>query len=76
MTTKELYNRITLGTCVSGQFTVAIEYRGEEYTCKSNNTLAYDAIRFDADPKESHAIEWFLVQQHTEAVVTSHTFHQ
>ena len=54
MTTKELYNRITLGTCVSGQFTVAIEYRGEEYTCKSNNTLAYDAIRFDADPKESH----------------------
>ena len=47
MTTKELYNRITLGTCVSGQFTVTIEYRGNEYTCKSNNTLAYDSIRFD-----------------------------
>lgn len=54
MTTKELYNRITLGTCVSGQFTVTIEYRGEEYTCKSNNTLAYDSIRFDPEPGESY----------------------
>ena len=54
MTTQELYDRISTSTCLRGQFTVTIEYRGKEYCCKSNNTLAYDVIRFDADPKESH----------------------
>lgn len=54
MTKKELYNRITLGTCLSGQFTVTIEYRGKEYRCKSNDTLAYDSIRFDPEPGESY----------------------
>lgn len=54
MTKKELYNRITLGTCLSGQFTVTIEYRGKEYRCKSNNTLAYDSVRFNPEPGESY----------------------
>lgn len=54
MTKKELYNRITLGTCLCGQFAVTIEYCGKEYRCKSNNTLAYDSVRFNPEPGESY----------------------
>lgn len=45
MNTKELYDRITIGTCLRGQFDVEIEYRNKTYRCKSNNTLAYDCLR-------------------------------
>lgn len=45
MTLKQLSDRIDLGTCLHGQFLVTIRYRGGEYRCKSNNTLAYDAVR-------------------------------
>jgi len=45
MTTKELYNRITIGCCAGGQFEVEIEFRNKTYRCKSNNTLAYDCLR-------------------------------
>lgn len=47
MTTKELYDKITIGCCASGQFTVGIEYRGKSYFCQSNDTSAYDCIRGD-----------------------------
>lgn len=44
MTLKELSNKVDLGTCLMGQFKVAISYHCKEYTCKSNNTMAYDTI--------------------------------
>ena len=44
MTTKQLYDKIDIDTCVSGQFKVTINYRGCTYHCKSNNTMAYDSI--------------------------------
>lgn len=45
MTLNELKNKIDVDTCLMGQFKVTINYRGKDYTCKSNNTQAYDAIR-------------------------------
>ena len=45
MTLKEFSNKVEIGTCFMGQFKVTINYRGKDYTCKSNNTQAYDAIR-------------------------------
>ena len=42
MKTRDLENKIYVGVCLSGQFTIRIEYRGKQYSCKSNNTLAYD----------------------------------
>lgn len=44
MTLNELYDKMSIGTCLSGQFTVTIIYRGKEYSCKSNNTQAHDSI--------------------------------
>ncbi len=45
MTTRELVYRIDLGGCVRGCFRVTINYRGKEYSTRSNDTLAYDMIR-------------------------------
>lgn len=43
MKTRDLENKVVyVGVCLSGQFTIRIEYRGKTYSCKSNNTLAYD----------------------------------
>lgn len=45
MKTRDLENKIYVGVCLSGQFTIRIEYRGKTYSCKSNNTLAYDRYK-------------------------------
>lgn len=45
MTLKELENTMTIGTCVGGTFEITMEYRGKTYSCKSTNTLAYDAYK-------------------------------
>lgn len=55
MKTRDLENKIYVGVCLSGQFTIRIEYRGRQYSCKSNNTLAYDRYKnsdyfFDKQP--------------------------
>lgn len=47
MTNKELQDKMVIGTCLRGQFTVTIKFRGNTYSCKSNDTLAYDCIRDD-----------------------------
>lgn len=48
MTLRELQDKIyRVGVCCSGQFEVVILYRNKLYRCKSNNTLAYDAIKSD-----------------------------
>ena len=44
MTTKQLQDRITISAVGTGSFYVKITYRGRGYSCKSYNTLAYDAI--------------------------------
>jgi len=44
MTLKQLKDRTTvvcIGTC---QYRVTITYRGKEYTCKSNNSTAWDRM--------------------------------
>lgn len=45
MKTRDLENKIYVGVCLSGQFMIRIEYRGKTYSCKSNNTLAYDRCK-------------------------------
>ena len=55
MTLKELQRKVySIGVCCSGQFEVVIEYRNKLYRCKSNNTLAYDSVRFDPDPADCY----------------------
>lgn len=44
MTTKDLQDKMVIGTCLRGQFTVTIKFRGNTYSCKSNDTTAYDCI--------------------------------
>ena len=67
MTLKEFSNKVDLGTCLMGQFKVTINYRGKDYTCKSNNTQAYDAIRswfrghipaWGYTPKQAYEVLW------------------
>lgn len=45
MNTKELRRRITIQWKGCGNYKVAIEYRGEFYSCTSHNSLAYDRIK-------------------------------
>lgn len=44
MTLKQIKDKVDICLCLHGQFNVIINYRGKEYTCKSNNTMAYDTI--------------------------------
>jgi hypothetical protein len=44
MTTKELKDRITIRFSGYGNYKVTIEFRGKQYTCTTNNSLAYDRI--------------------------------
>ena len=53
MTTQQLRERTRVEWCGYGQYKVTITFRGKQYTCKSNNSLAYD--RLD-DP--DHGEKW------------------
>lgn len=45
MTLKELENKVSISRAGGhGQYRITIEYRGREYSCLSNNTLAYDSL--------------------------------
>lgn len=55
MTTQELRDRVRVKWCGYGQYEVRIKFRGKEYKCHSNNSLAYD--RLD-DP--DHSEKWEL----------------
>lgn len=44
MTLKELEERVEVRRICTAQYNVTIKYRGKEYYCKSNNTLAYDTL--------------------------------
>ena len=64
MTTSELNNKVSVGTCLCGQFSVTINYRGVEYRCKSNNTQAHDSIgRWRGDDKNCPMTEKQALQQ-------------
>lgn len=53
MTTRELRDRTRVEWCGYGLYKVTIMYRGREYRCHSNNSLAYDRID---DP--DHSERW------------------
>ena len=65
MTYEQLYNRITVGTCCHGQFKVTIFYRNKCYECRSNNTLAYDAIKL---PSITIASDYYTEKQALKAL--------
>lgn len=44
MTLRELEERVEVQRIYTAQYQVKITYRGKEYTCRSNNTLAYDTL--------------------------------
>jgi hypothetical protein len=44
MTLQELEERVNVRRICTAQYKVTITYRGKEYTCKSNDTLAYDTL--------------------------------
>lgn len=45
MTLAELGNKVRISKAGGhGQYRVTIEYRNEEFSCLSNNTLAYDSL--------------------------------
>ena len=67
MTLKELQSKIySVGVCLSGQFEVVIEYRNKLYKCRSNNTLAYDTLRYDPDPVPSDS--YYTMKQAMQAL--------
>ena len=49
MTTQELNSKISFRFSGYGHFKVTIEYRGQEYTCTTTNTMAIDRINDDND---------------------------
>ena len=55
MTTKQLREHTKVTKIGYGSYEVRIKYRGKEYKCHSNNSLAYD--RLD-DP--DHSEKWEL----------------
>lgn len=44
MTLRDLEERVEIRKKCTAQYQVTIKYYGKEYTCKSNNTLAYDTL--------------------------------
>lgn len=44
MTTQELRERVRVEWCGYGQYEVRIKFRGKEYKCHSNNSIAYDRL--------------------------------
>lgn len=67
MTLKQFQDKVTIGTCLMGQIKVIIHYRGKVYSCKSNNTQAYDVIRawlrwedipYGYTPKQAYQALW------------------
>lgn len=67
MTLKQFQHKVTVYTCLMGQFRVVIHYRGKVYSCKSNNTEAYDVIRtwlrdeiptWGYTPKQAYKVLW------------------
>lgn len=61
MTTKELRDRTRVERCGYGQYKVTIIFRGKEYTCHSNDSIAYD--RLD-DPDHSERWELYGYNNH------------
>ena len=49
MNTRFYQDKMAIGCCTMGSFQVTITFRGKEYSCTSNNTMAYDTIRTE-DP--------------------------
>lgn len=47
MTLKELRERTRVEWCGYGQYKVTITFHGKEYTCHSNNSLAWDRLDDD-----------------------------
>lgn len=46
MTLQQLQDKVRVEiTSSHGQYKVTIEYRGKEYKCYTNNSLAYDTVR-------------------------------
>ena len=46
MTTEQLLERVSVRLAGSGAYQVRISYYGREYCCRSNNSMAWDAIRY------------------------------
>ena len=44
MTTEELVDRVRIRRIGYGDYRVTIRYRGNEYCCRSTDSLAYDTI--------------------------------
>lgn len=44
MTTQELRDRVRVKWCGYGQYEVRIKFRGKEYKCHSNNSIAFDRL--------------------------------
>lgn len=52
MTTKQLDERVSVGWIGTCQYRVEITFRGKAYTCRSNNSLAWDDM--DREPGDSY----------------------
>lgn len=46
MTTEQLLERVSVRLAGTGTYEVRITYRGRDYSCRTNNSLAWDAIRW------------------------------
>lgn len=44
MTLQQLNDKVAICRESRGQYKVYIEYRGHQYTCVTNNSMAFDAI--------------------------------
>lgn len=44
MNKKQLFEKVNVRSQGSGNYLVTIEYKGKQYSCHSNNSLAYDRI--------------------------------
>lgn len=54
MTTKQLLERVSVRWAGTGTYQVYITYCGREYTCRSNNSLAWDCLRYDDTSYYTH----------------------
>ena len=56
MTTQELQSRISTTPSGHGHFRVEIEFRGKNYSCITNNTLAVDCMYDDDINQDRHYV--------------------
>ena len=67
MTKQELLNKVSISRKGYGTYDVTTEFRGKNYSCTSNDTMAYDRIKSNDSMSEYRSEFGYTYKQALEA---------